>query len=411
MEMDNVYDALMKNNLAYILSESASEKACDEGLLASTAVIVNLYYPDTLQFYFAYMDRIPDKVNVYILSSNPSAEEEILNYVNRNRYRHYIRKENRGRDVSALLVAASEIISGYQYVCFVHDKKPNFEYLEEDIRYWVRNLWDNTLKSPQYICNVLGLLEERPEIGLLVPPKPIGMHMPDWYVDAWHDDFETVNRLCKRLDLECDLDEDKPVITLGTVFWGRTQAIKKLYLKEWEYGDFPEEPMPIDGTVSHGLERILAYVAQDAGLLTGVVMCNSYAGSLYVKVQEMMRITYKNLQKNFLIGQVDQLVNYERQKRTVEKAFERNRHVYLYGAGKYGRRFLKMMQMWGYSPTGFLVSDGHKKEGYLEGYPVWELREFYDPDACILITTNYDSHVEMEKNLEKYGIEDYFIAC
>lgn len=409
--MDNVYDILMKENLVYVLPEKALVRTCDDEALASTVILVNLYYPDTLKFYFEYISQIPDKVNIYIISSNPSAEKEIMDFVNQNRYRHYIRKDNRGRDVSALLVAAREIISGYKYVCFVHDKKPNFKYLEEDIRYWIKNLWDNTLKSNQYICNMIGLLEEQKEIGLLIPPKPIGMHMPDWYIDAWHDDFETVEQLCKELDLDCDLDVDKPVITLGTVFWGRTQALEKLFLKNWRYEDFSEEPMPIDGTVSHGLERILAYVVQDAGLLTGIVMCDSYAASLYVKVQEIMRITYKNLQKNFYIGQVDQLIHYEKQKRLVEEAFQNNRNVYLYGAGKYGQRFLKMMQLWGYSPTGFLVSDGHKKRENLEGYPVWELKEFHDTNACILITTNYDSHMEMEKNLKKYGIDDYFIAC
>lgn len=409
--MDNVYDVLMKRNLVYVLPEDALAKTCDDEALASTAILVNLYYPDTLEFYFEYIRRIPDKVDIYIISSNPSAEKEIMDFVDQNTYRHYIKKDNRGRDVSALLVAAREIVPSYRYVCFVHDKKPNFEHLEEDIRYWIRNLWDNTLKSAQYVRNTIGLLEEREEIGLLVPPKPIGTHMPDWYIDAWHDDFETVGRLCRELDLDCDLDVDKPVITLGTVFWGRTQALEKLFLKKWRYEDFPEEPMPTDGTVSHGLERILAYVAQDAGLLTGIVMCDSYAGSLYVKVQEMMRITYRNLQRSFYIGQVDQLAHYEEQKRMVEEAARNNRHVYLYGAGKYGQRFLKMMLMWGYSPAGFLVSDGHKKRDNLEGYPVWELKEFHDADACILITTNYESHMEMERNLKKYGIDDYFIAC
>ncbi|WP_353937923.1 rhamnan synthesis F family protein, partial [Parabacteroides goldsteinii] len=31
--------------------------------------------------------------------------------------------ENRGRDVSALLVGCAPYISDYKYVCFVHDKK------------------------------------------------------------------------------------------------------------------------------------------------------------------------------------------------------------------------------------------------------------------------------------------------
>lgn len=409
--MKNVYDILTEKELIYVLPEEYTAKGCPDDVLASAVIVVNLYYPDSLEFYFGYIDQIPEGIDVYIVSSNSSAEGEILRYINGKKNRHYLKKQNRGRDVSAFLVTAREIVLRYKYVCFVHDKKPNFDYLAEDIEFWVRNLWDNTLKSGQYICNVLGLLEKREDIGLLVPPKPIGDYMSDWYTEAWYDDFEVVGQLCERLGLECDLDMGKPVITLGTVFWGRTRIFPKLFSMEWQYKDFPDEPMPVDGTISHGLERLLAYAAQDAGMLTGVVMCDSYAASLYVKVQEMMRMTYGCLEKNFCIGQFDQLAKYEQQKKRTSEAFHNKKNVYLYGAGKYGRRFLKMIRMWGYSPKGFLVSDGYKEKDFIEGYPVWELNELEDADAIIIITTNYDRHMELEKNLRKYGISDYFISC
>lgn len=410
-KMENIWNDQKSDRLVYVLPEDYSKKECPYSVLESTAVIVNLYYQDCLHFYLHYLDQIPGEIDVYIISSNALAEEEIRKYISGKKNMHFIRKRNRGRDVSALLVTARDMIWNYKYICFAHDKKPNYDHLSEDIRFWNRNLWDNTLKSKHYIHNVLGLLEEYGDIGLLVPPKPIGQYIPDWYTNAWHDDFEIVEQLCKEFDLKCDLDFQEPVITLGTVFWGRTQVFHKILSKGWKYEDFPDEPMPIDGTVSHGLERILAYAAQDAGFHTGITMCDSYAGELYGRVQDMMRHTYQCLQENFYIGQMDQLVNYKRQKEQILQAFDRNEPVYLYGAGNYGHRFLKMMHMWGYEPKGFLVSDGHKKEDFVEGYLVQELWELKDFNAVIAVTADYGKHCEMIRNLKKYGIKNYFLAC
>ncbi len=409
--MKNVYDVLKENNLVYILSEEYSKKEYSYSAFESTVIVVNLYYPDRLKAYFAYLDQIPCEINVYIISSNPLAEKEIKNYVSNKNNFHYIRKENRGRDVSALLVTARDIILKYKYICFVHDKKPNFDHLSEDISFWNRNLWDNSLKSEQYIHNVLEIFEKHDDIGLLVPPKPIGRYMSEWYSNAWYENFEIVQQLCKEFDLKCDLDPRKPVITLGTVFWGRTQIFWKILARKWRYEDFADEPMPIDGTISHGLERILAYAAQDAGFNTGIVMCDSYAGTLYGKVQDMMQRTYQCLQENFQIGQMDQLVNYKRQKEQIVEAFKRNQSVYLYGAGHYGSRFLKIMHLWGYQPKGFLVSDGYRKMDFIEEYPVWELGELQDSNVVIAITASYEKHYEMESNLKEYGITNYFFAC
>lgn len=280
-----------------------------------------------------------EEIDVYIISSNSQIEGKINNYIKNKDNVHYVKKTNRGRDVSALLITARDIVMNYNYICFIHDKKPNFEYLAEDIRFWNQNLWDNTIKSKQYIENVLEIFEEHKEIGLLVPPKPIGVYIPDWHTNAWRDDFKIVQQLCREFDLKCDLDPQKPVVTLGTVFWGKTKILYKILSKKWKYEDFPDEPMPLDGTVSHGLERILAYAAQDAGFETGIVMCDSYARTLYIKIQDMMMETYRNLSENFYIEQLDQLMSYKKQKEFIVKAFGRNKSVYLYGAGKYGCRF------------------------------------------------------------------------
>ncbi|NBH19789.1 rhamnan synthesis protein F, partial [Clostridiaceae bacterium] len=69
--------------------------------------------------------------------------------------------------------------------------------------------------------------------------------------------FELTQKLAKELNLHCNLSIDKSPITLGTVFWARSDALEKILKKEWKYEDFDEEPLKDDGTISHVIERII----------------------------------------------------------------------------------------------------------------------------------------------------------
>jgi rhamnosyltransferase len=52
------------------------------------------------------------------------------------------------------------------------------------------------------------------------------------------------------------------------MFWFRPKALKKLFQHPWKWSDFNQEPHHVDGGLAHALERVIAYVAQDAGYAT-----------------------------------------------------------------------------------------------------------------------------------------------
>lgn len=406
--MKNIKDLYYEKELLNIVSDQFTEYETTTETMRLSAVAVNLYYSDTVRSYLEYFVRVPQEIDLYIVSSNETVISIARDFAARRANVTILRKKNQGRDISALLVALRERLTQYRYICFIHDKKPNHEYLRKDIEFWIYNLWDNTLKSETYIKNILGILDKQ-EIGLLVPPSPIGDYKDDWYANAWFQNLENVKKLAERMELNADIVYDKPPIALGTVFWANTKALRKLFDIRWDYGDFPDEPMPIDGTISHAIERILPYVAQDAGYGTGVVMTKEYAEKLLLKTQKMMEESFQALWERFRIRNVCQLTHYAAQEKAAEEIFATCGNVYLYGAGDYGRRFLTLLKSWGYEPEGFVVSDGNRTDQFVEGYRVYELKEIRSREnSGFIICTNYNLQDEIENSLIEKGFHRYF---
>ena len=387
--MKNVYDILHEKKLMYILPEQyTNEDSLSVPSQVSIAIGINLYYERTLERYMKYIDRVPSNIDVYIISSNMQIIEKLRDYVIEHSNVHLIKKENRGRDISALLVTFRKIALQYRYICFVHDKKANFDYLNEDVEFWIQNLWDNTLKSAIYIKNVICLMEKQENLGLLVPPNPFGEYMDHWYANTWGKNFENTKKLAKELTLNCNLDKEKMPIALGNVFWCRTKALKKLLARDWKYEDFQDEPLPNDCTLSHAIERVLPYVAQDAGYDTGVISCIEYSEKLLLRLQKIVMKNFEVINSRFCVSNVRQLMNFERQEMILQVFFIKYKKVFLYGAGLYGKKFLGLLKGLHLEPTGFLVTAGHKSSDIYEGYPVFSLDELnVDDETGIIITT------------------------
>lgn len=406
--MRNIYDTLVEKGLMFILPEESNGEPVSGNVLKKTAVFICLYYGDSWERYAVYIRNIPKEISVYVCSSNAALLSHVAESTGEMGNVILVNKENRGRDISALLVTFGKMMLQYEYVCFIHDKRASFHYLEEDVAFWIRNMWDNTLGSMGYIYGVLGLLQ-RDDIGLLVPPEPFGEHFNDWYTNGWKKNYENTVSLASELDLHAHISRDKTPVAIGTVFWAKSHALKKLLQKEWKYHDFPEEPLPLDGTFNHAVERILPFVAQDAGYDTGVISGSTYASDMLLRLKESMTNTYDFLRRKMLISYEHQLHGYDELKSTLEQYFHKYTRVFIYGAGAWGMKFLSNLRFWGYSPDGFIVSDGHREIDKIEGISVYELREIdVGGEFGIFIAVNYDLQGEIEGKLVEKGFHNYY---
>lgn len=402
--MKNVYDIRKERNLYFILSEKIKTSS---HIKCSSAVIIFLYYKESLNRYLTYIDHIVSSIDIYIVSNNLNIYGDISRYIQRSRKQiQLIRSKNRGRDVSALLIECVDILQKYKYICFVHDKKRK-DYISEDaFELWMDNLWGNTLGSKVYISNILHLLESRKEIGLLVPPEPIGLFSPFLYGDnVWGMDFELTQQLAKELNLECRIDADRQPITLGMCFWARSCALEKLFKKKWVYDDFEKEPLKDDGTISHAIERILGYVVQDAGYLTGTIMRVSYAEKTLALKEEQVFTMCLLLKKAYGINDVESFLE---KKDLIQRFYKKNKQVYLYGAGKVGQNCMQLMQAIGCEPTGYIVTEKTEFIDRIEGVSVKSIYEIEDIEKVgIIITVSTLYQDEIEKTLKAIGIKNY----
>ena len=122
MIVQNIYDIRKERNLYFILPEKIQTD--NARMNHSCAVIMFLYYSKDLSKYLTYIDNIIPAIDTYIVSNNIDVYVDILQYIERSqRHIQLIKSKNRGRDVSALLVACKDVLQKYEYVCFVHDKK------------------------------------------------------------------------------------------------------------------------------------------------------------------------------------------------------------------------------------------------------------------------------------------------
>lgn len=412
MDVNNRDYAADDGKKIYVCAQFYRQYTIERSILHSIAVAVNLYYDDSPDWYFLYIDNIPKEINVYIISSNEQLIKKARRYFSDREYTYYIFKKNRGRDISALLVAFREIVWNYKYFCFLHDKKSRHKYLESDIKLWNRNLWENMIGTESYVHNIIGMMEKDSEIGLLAPPEPIGEYIYAWYKNAWYQNYDTTCDLAKKIKLNCNIRKDISPTVLGTVFWARTSALEKLLKRDWKYEDFPEEPLPKDGTISHAVERVIEYTVKEAGYRVGSVMTDSYAETLLTLVQDNMRETFKILEDTMNIHSVHQLKQMDKQKKQIIQFFSVYEKVYLYGAGVYGCELLELIRKeCGLEPKGFIVSDGKRIHAEKKGLKIYEISEIEPKeDVGIIISTNYDLQEELEKELAAKGHKNYIMG-
>ena len=283
--------------LLRILPDTSVSQTRRRGI-GRVAVCAHVYYVEMLGEILGYLGNIRGEYDLIVTTDTADKKEKIeaacqdLSGVGKVIVR--VVEQNRGRDMAALFITCKDLFLGdtYGLVCRLHTKKtPQVESARSNIL--KRHMFENLLSSGGYVENVLDLFDEKPALGLAVPPI-VQISFPT-LGHVWYSNRERAERVASELRLNVRFDEDTPVAPYGTMFWFRPAALRKLFAYQWDWDEFNEEPNHVDGGLAHALERLVAYVAQDAGYFTFHIASAHIAEQNYVMLEWKLRALMASL--------------------------------------------------------------------------------------------------------------------
>lgn len=298
--------ALMeKLHLGFVIPEDSRKAGCEclpgrpvahvsknqtDSKKPKCAIVIFTFFEDLLERNLRIIDQIPDDFKIIVVTSNDSlyARWEKLSLKGKD---IELRKQvNRGRNEACYWVTCRDIIESYDYICLMHDKKTSYWGGQGIKGYsYAFHAINSLVKTKDYIENIINIFEANRFIGLLMPYPPMFCGLDCVTSDPWSSNRAIATELYAKLKLSIPFD-DFPRAPWGGMFWVRGKAMTSLLRKNWDYSDFPEEPVKPDGTVLHALERMYPMIVQDAGYLSAFVCSEADFSSVYFNTYALLKL-------------------------------------------------------------------------------------------------------------------------
>jgi hypothetical protein len=223
------------------------------------AVIIHAFYPEIVPEMFGQLRNIPCRTDLFISTDTEKKRAEIVAHCAVwDRGSVDIRVcENRGRDVAPKLITFKDVYNAYDVFLHLHTKRS--PHGGTPLSSWRHYLTENLIGSPEIARSNLYLLED-PKVGIVFP-----QHLFDLRgILNWGYDYNHARALLARMGVE--LNKNLVLeFPSGSMFWGRSAAIRKLLELDLQFSDFSAEAGQIDGTLAHAVERIILMVAEASG--------------------------------------------------------------------------------------------------------------------------------------------------
>ncbi|WP_312107569.1 rhamnan synthesis F family protein [Lachnoclostridium sp.] len=405
----NVFEIRKNKELFYIFDEK-KESNFIHPLQKFSVVIMYLYYEDTIENYYKYIEAVSKSIDLVLITSVKLVADKLIDRFKTSMNIKVVLKDNRGHDISALLIECREIIKQYKYVCFVHDKKEHRPQEKKDVQLWIENLWGNLVAGESYINQVLQTFEENLFLGVLAPPDPVGDHFCSWYGYGWHGSFEVTKRLASMLDLKCEISEDIPPLGLGTALWFRSKALWKLFDYGWKYDDFDDNKLRDSSYISYGIERIFPYVAQDAGYDTGEIMTLSYARKQNMVLKDSINRIFNQMYHFYPFPTANNANNIQKSLDNLLLFCNNKQRIALYGTGYVGKFCLSYLRKNGIEPECFLVTRKEQMDS-VDFLEVRSITDCFNIDIMDIVITpvNQNAQRQIVETLTEININDYYI--
>lgn len=105
-------------------------------------------------------------------------------------------------------------------------------------------------KTSAMVDSIFTKFLDDPSIGLIFPDDPNAI--------GWNLNFAIAKSIAIRLGIQT-LPENFN-FPVGTMFWARTSALAPLFNLKLDWDAYPDEPIAIDGTLLHTIERLIPFI-------------------------------------------------------------------------------------------------------------------------------------------------------
>lgn len=295
LRLYNVGELKTTMHLNYVLPDTIEMHQSDNR--KKTAVFVCVRYADLFEEVREYISEIPSYIDIYVLVNCKADKDFFREFSHIRSGTVTILEVDLNQDMNtALLKECSRRANEYEYVCLLHDIKTTGRdgafTVGDSCRY---NIWNNMIKSREYIENIINTFEKNPRLGILTPPLPLHNKYFCLIGNVWRDCYHSALDLTRKMKLNCVISETVQPFTNDVILWGRTESLKPLF--DWCIEN--NENLQ----ASHKeLGLILAYIAQHQGFYSGWVMNTNYASLQITNVQymlgELVEIGEKGMHRN-----------------------------------------------------------------------------------------------------------------
>ncbi len=224
-----------------------------------TAVQAHFHYPDLID---GFLDKlaINEARCDLLLSTNDETKAGILEKATAGFDKGQVEIRivpNLGRDLGPLLTGYGRDIAGrYDVVGHFHGKRSVHADSQRGDS-WREFLWQTLLGGSYPMMDLaLASFSADETLGLIFAEEP---RLIDWDLNR-----ALAGELAARFGLAIPLPPffDFPV---GNMFWARPDALAPLFGLDLAWSDYPEEPIALDGTLLHAIERLTPFAAGKNG--------------------------------------------------------------------------------------------------------------------------------------------------
>tara|TARA_R110002126_G_scaffold278004_1_gene424125 strand:- start:30436 stop:32715 length:2280 start_codon:yes stop_codon:yes gene_type:complete len=224
-----------------------------------TALHGHFHYPDLLEECLQSLSVNETKPDLFITTTNEGKIQKINTILEKSGWeaKEVWAVPNRGRNIFPFITDLPERLKGqYDIVCHIHGERSKYLSADRGVR-WRSFAWQHLVGDREPMIDIVAAaFSNNPDVGLIFPEAP---YFPGWGVNEG-----VATELADRIGVETPLPRhfDFPN---GAMFWARPEALKPLFELKLDLSEVPVEPLPLDGTSLHALERLLPLVVEKAG--------------------------------------------------------------------------------------------------------------------------------------------------